>query len=576
MKNFTARRPQTYFNLLAWLLIAFVFVKCNNDNDDQVNILKSDLTFEQAKNALFVAKDSSDLATKISAREKSYTVLFESGDSLVIAKEYITTIDEKPGEWSTLITFKDGSVIHLPSLGELAFGNEVITVNPYERNPLAAVAEIDMPVKGRFKIVVHKKSENGVSMEKTFSVYANHHQVPILGLYENYKNQVELIFLDKNGKTRASKMLDVQTESLPEHPVMTIVTNQLPITDAGIFFNAGKPVGFDQKGEIRWYFKSYGDFLYLFPKLRNGNLIVVGSKDIFSYYATHFFEITPLGQIVREYKVPNGMHHEIIEMPNGNFVAASNSHPVVLLDGVPEEDIVIEIDRNTGGVIKTWDFNLILDPTRKPLPDSRMDDWLHINAVWYDEEDNALIVSGRSQSTIIKIDHDTDQIKWILADHHLWNETLQQYLLTPVDANGVEINTAATEFWPYGQHSPRLKPNGNLLVYDNGDFRGYYDNNAVPGDSYTRILEFKIDEANKKIQIVNQFDNNKQVFTKFTGTVNFQEQTSSIFIGYMYLPSYSKIVEIDANNAILFEATFTGDMGNYRGLKLDLYESLSY
>jgi arylsulfate sulfotransferase len=260
-------------------------------------------------------------------------------------------------------------------------------------------------------------------------------------------------------------------------------------------------------------------------------------------------------------------------MSSGNFLIPSHSPP-----GVPYEDVVVEIDRNSGAVVKSWDFNFILDPQRPTLPDTQPGDWLHVNAMYYDEADHSMVISARSQSAVAKIDLNTGAVKWILGNHAYWNESLQPFLLKPVDANGNEIDVSGIDFWNYGQHAIQKTFNGNLLLYDNGDYRGYYDDPTVSPFSYTRFTEYKINEQLKTVKLVWQFDYDKTVFTPFTGYVQELPQTNSRLGAYMWISANTpKIVELNANDQIIFEATLkpTLNTNYYRTYKVDVYSGIN-
>lgn len=558
-------------NSFIMLMIALVFIQCHKD--DEISRLKKALTIEELKVSLYNAKDTFNLITTVKQSSTNFTILFESGDSLIANQDLIVSTQQIPEEWALKFTFADNTSMSVPMIGDLLIS---VKLNPFGNCPLCAVAKITTPVKGRFSVIVHGKTEDGISIQKEFMQYSYSHEIPILGLYASYPNDVELIFLNKDGKRRVSKRVVIETEGIATPSSMTIISNKFTSPSQDLYFSANKGLGFDQKGEIRWYFKpTDNNFLYIFPKLKNGNLLIVGSDGAYVYHSSNFYEITPLGQVVRKYFVPNFLHHEIVEMPNGNFLVASNSQPIEFTDGISEEEVIIEIDRISGSIIKQWDFRDILDIDRTPIPSTRPDDWLHINAIQYDENDHSIIVSGRSQSTVVKIDYETSKIKWILSNHNLWKSEFQSYLLAPVDASGNAVNTAEVDFWPSGQHSPRFNEKRNLILYDNGDYRRFYDDPMSSSDSYSRFVEYKINETDRTIQIIRQFDYAKSLFTKYTGSVNYLKSTNTTLIGYMYL-TFPKILEIDQNNEILFEANFSNDLANYRALRVDMYDNVSY
>jgi len=107
-------------------------------------------------------------------------------------------------------------------------------------------------------------------------------------------------------------------------------------------------------------------------------------------------------------------------------------------------------------------------------------DWFHGNGLAYDQENDAIIVSGRYQGTV-KLTRNNELI-WILAPHRGWKRAgdgtdLKTKLLQPLDANGDPITDLRvvsgysdhSDFaWPWNQHSPKLTPQGTLFVFDNG------------------------------------------------------------------------------------------------------------
>ena len=100
------------------------------------------------------------------------------------------------------------------------------------------------------------------------------------------------------------------------------------------------------------------------------------------------------------------------------------------------------------------------------------------------------------------------------------------------------------------------------------------DNPNVPQASYTRVVEYKINEAKKTVELVWQFDNKKSVFTKYTGYTQHLGETR--LAAYMWVTENTpKILEIDKNNQVLYEATINrGKLSYYRTIKVDLYKGM--
>ncbi len=542
-----------------YFAIALILSGCENDhNPDQFQVEADGLKLQ-----LRMANSQNNLITGVDIAHQLYTIHFEEGNALNIHAKYVKSIEYDSTAWLARFHLSDGTEQYGNFVGKLDLRESFIKLNPYFSSPLSALAEIKTVVKGKFKVSVRGKPADGITIEKTVDYYGDMHVFPVLGLYEGYANQVEFVFLSKDNSVRCSQVITIQTSVIPDKPALEIeiLKNTLTNTYSGLYIVSDLKLGFDQRGEIRWYYQHDG--ASFFNKLLNGNFIVSEAPK------KAFVEVTMMGQQVKKYDVPYQLHHEIVEMANGNFLVASHSPP-----GPPYEDVVVEVERSSGAIVKSWDFNTILDPMRKPLPDTQPGDWLHINALYYDETDNTIVISGRSQCAVVKIDYSTGNLKWILGNHKEWKASFAPFLLKPIDRQGNELDTPGFDFWNYGQHALQRLANGNLLLYDNGDYRGFYDNPNVPQASYTRVVEYKINEAKKTVELVWQFDNKKSVFTKYTGYTQHLGETR--LAAYMWVTENTpKILEIDKNNQVLYEATINrGKLSYYRTIKVDLYKGM--
>ncbi len=549
---------------LAICWVGFIAFSCSTN--DQINGLEKQLSFNQTKLVLANSKDQNNAILKIDSSPSTIQVTFEDGEIISFDNDKIDRIENDSTEWVSYFYFTDKTNVSAYFIGKLNLTKENIILNPFEKNPLTALAKIETPIKGLFNVIVSGKGTDGVSIGKSFNDYGYAHELPILGLYQNYLNQVQFVFTNQNGQVRTSQTLSLQTDAIPTNPTIKINKNNLGSDYNGLFIITSLRLGFDQLGEVRWCYTpdSSPHFSFL-QKLANGNMLGV-SPDGFK-----ITELSMIGQSIKTYNVPNGLHHDVIELPSGNLLVASNSN-----NGISVEDLVVEIDRRNGSVVKSWDLNTILDPKRKTLPDAQSNDWFHMNSLFYDATDNSIIISGRSQSAVVKIDYASGNLKWIIGNPNFWNDSFSGYLFTPVDATGTKMDVSGQDFWAYGQHTAKRLQNGNIIMYDDGDYRGYYDNQSVPQSSYTRAVEYAINEQAKTIRLVWEFNNNKSQFTPYTGSVQ-QLSNSNRVIAYMagIGAAVPKIVEIDNNNQIKFDA----DINNlgafyYRGYKLDLYEGI--
>ena len=454
-------------------------------------------------------------------------------------------------------------------------------LNPSGYAPLTAelLLETSGPVAVEIKVV----GQNGTASDLThrFTGLSTSHSLPILGLYSNALNTIEIRILDSSGDLLETRSESITTAALiADMPLIEIDT---PSASGQVVFNLvnyfgfetnfrpQRPFIFDQFGDIRWYldYNAHPVLGSLFfdngmTRLQNGNLLF-GNADTQAIY-----EVDLLGEIQASWSLQgNGFHHHVIEKPNGNFLVTINDASKSTV-----EDVVIEIERSTGQFANSWDLNLSLDNSRRAWPTDLADlevDWFHANAIEFSPSDENIIVSGRTQG-IVKL-NPANEVVYILAPHRDWTNSglgtdLTQYLLTPLDANNLPITETDIldgisnhpDFeWSWYQHSPILMPNGNLMVFDNGDNRNY-----VGTGPYSRAVEYEIDENNKTIKQVWQYgkERGEETYSRIVSKVSYLTESNSI----LFTPGAAtqggvaagKVVEIDyASKSVLFEATIT-------------------
>jgi arylsulfate sulfotransferase len=336
-------------------------------------------------------------------------------------------------------------------------------------------------------------------------------------------------------------------------------------------FAPQRPFIFDADGAIRWYLDLSGhpNLANLFyddgvERLANGNLYFGDGS------TGRIIEMDMLGRIVDTWTMPGyGFHHQVLEKPNGNFVVTVNKDGAATV-----EDYLIEIDRETGAIIREWDLNQSLDNTRRAWPTGFADlnvDWFHANGVAYDPQDDAIIVSGRTQGTV-KLTN-ANEVVWILAPYRGWGTAgdgtdLTTRLLQPLDAGGQPITDPAVldgstnhpDFeWAWYQHAPELMPDGTLLLFDNGDNRNYTDQPL-----YSRAVAYRIDPGAMTVQQLWDYGKERgaETFSRIVSDVDYHAAEDNV----MFMPGavsfngseYGKAIEVDrATRTIVFGATIT-------------------
>ncbi len=131
--------------------------------------------------------------------------------------------------------------------------NLSLNTNPWA--PLAGLAEFN--TEGEFKIMVRvmANQDGGQEIQGEFDDFNTSHRIPILGLYPDFNNRVEIIRLDRDGNG-ARQVCNLQTNPLPVSiPQLNIVVNNIPADEKRFYFVGGNGADFifDKTGAVRWY-----------------------------------------------------------------------------------------------------------------------------------------------------------------------------------------------------------------------------------------------------------------------------------------------------------------------------------
>ena len=376
--------------------------------------------------------------------------------------------------------------------------NPNIIVDPYHNSPLTALVIFETEEEVAPKVTIPGEDEL-TTYTKTFEKNKVHY-LPILGLYPGKVNKITIEYGD------VKKTLKIKTEKLPEDFIMPteIEKDEDELTNDLYFFtpsSSGYTCAYDVNGDVRWYLTNKAT--WKIDRLENGHLLVSTERLVNSpYYLTGLYEMDMLGKIYVEYSLPGGYHHDYYEMPNGNILVASDDFNN---DSGTVEDYIVELDRETGKIVKTIDLKDILN-----MEDGKSEnwvdyDWFHNNSVWYDENTNSITLSGRHQDAVINIDYDTEKLNWIIGDSTNWSKEYQKYFFTP-EGDGFE--------WQWSQHAAMITPEGYVFIFDNGNNKSKNKDEYVDAeDSYSRGVMYKIDT--EKMTIKQVFEYGKERGSEF-------------------------------------------------------------
>ena len=459
--------------------------------------------------------------------------------------------------------------------------NPNVVLDPYHNSPLTALVMFETEEEVTPTITVHGEDELS-TFSHTFES-SKIHYLPVYGLYPDTENTVTITYTE-DGEEK-EKELKIKTEALPEDFILptSVEADKENLSNDLYFFtpsSKGYTCAYDVNGDVRWYLSS--NALWDNARLDNGHLLISTERLINSpYYMTGLYEIDLLGKIYQEYSLPGGYHHDYDELPNGNLLVASDdfNNPSGTV-----EDYIVELDRTTGNIVKTFDLKDVL-----PMEEGKSEnwinyDWFHNNSVWYDEATNSITLSGRHQDAVINIDYESGQLNWIIGDPTNWSEEYQKYFFTPV---GDDFE------WQWSQHAAMITPEGYVFILDNGNNKSKVKEEYVSAeDSYTRGVMYKIDTDEMTIEQVWEYgkERGSEFYSPYISDVDYIEKDHYIVHsgGIVYKDGkvqnqpaglggadelVSDTVEL-LNDEVIFEIKLPTN--NYRVEKMSVYEVGEY
>ena len=492
--------------------------------------------------------------------------------ALLFVLNYLSTNKEEVEQTISLVE-KQGDLEDDFTSEGYTIDNPKIIVNPYEISPLTALVIFETEEEVSPTVTVVGEDEHS-TFTHTFDANTVHY-LPIYGLYADASNEVIISYGD------VEKKVAIKTEALPDDFIMpTRVEAQKSKLDNELYFfspsSSGYTCAYDVNGDVRWYLTI--NALWDINRLDNGHLMVSTERLVNSpYYMSGLYEMDLLGKIYTEFSLEGGYHHDYFELPSGNLLVASNDFNN---DDGTVEDVIVELDRNTGKIVKTWDLKDILNMEDGKSENWTQYDWFHNNSVWYDEATNSITLSGRHQDAVINIDYETGELNWIIGDPTNWSEEYQKYFFTPV---GDDFE------WQWSQHAAMITPEGYVFILDNGNNKSKIEEEYVPAeDSYTRGVMYKIDTDKMTIEQVWEYgkERGSEFYSPYISDVDYLAKDHYIVHsgGIVYVDGknsnepaglggadalVSDTVEL-LNDEVIFEIVLPTN--NYRVEKMSLYQ----
>lgn len=481
--------------------------------------------------------------------------------------------DKLVKENESLISLQEGYNDDLNAKG-YTIDNPKVVIDPYKASPLTAMVMFETKESTEVKVSIQGKDDK-TGLSYTFP-NSKEHYLAIYGLYAGYDNIVTIEYGD------VKKNIIIETDSLPDDFVLPTSVNGIreELDNDFYFFTPsakGYSAAYDINGDVRWYLTNYA--LWDNTRLKNGRMLVSTERLMYSpYYMTGLYEIDMFGKIYKEYSLAGGYHHDYYELPNGNLLVASDDFGN---DDGTVEDVIVEVDKTTGAIVKTFDLKKILNMEDGKSENWTSYDWFHNNSVWYDEKTNSITLSGRHQDAVINIDYSSGKLNWIIGDKTEWSSEYQKYFFTPV---GPDFE------WQWSQHAAMITPEGYVFIFDNGNNKSKIKDSYVDAEnSYSRGVMYKIDTKNMTIEQVYEYgkERGSSFYSPYISDVDYLDkghyivhsggivnadgkpsnQPAGLSGGNVLLKSDTVEVKDDK---VIFEIVFPTN--NYRVEKMNIYD----
>lgn len=246
--------------------------------------------------------------------------------------------------------------------------------------------------------------------------------------------------------------------------------------------------------------------------------------------------------------------HECTMLPNGNTLLTGfdaiyydiskeiqGGHHDALLAGAFVQEL--DNDKNLVFQWRSWDHYDITETTQQL--DIPVTLFSNFNSVFMSNDGN-LLICNRLYSEILKVNRNSGEIIWRLGGEKN-------------DFKFIGENEDNAPFYFSLQHDVRVLPNGNITLFDNG-------NQHTP--SYSRAVEYQLDEVNMTAKMVWEYRTDPDQFGSSQGSMQRLHNGNTV-IGWGSVNDIDKIdvSEIRPDGSVAHEFAMEKDNNSHRALK---------
>ncbi|MBI5324535.1 MAG: aryl-sulfate sulfotransferase [Ignavibacteriae bacterium] len=237
------------------------------------------------------------------------------------------------------------------------------------------------------------------------------------------------------------------------------------------------------------------------------------SNGFLTFFSNQKFYVLDTGKIIIDSFQCKGKYvtdyHEFILLPNGHAIMLGLDTRVIDMSAVVEGgkkdatvvgNVIQELDENKNVVFEwnSFDHIKLTDQINENDLKSTGFDLTHSNSIAIDLDSN-LLLSSRFLDEITKINRKTGEIIWRLGGSKCKNNQFRF------------VNDTIWGFFGFShQHSVSRLPNGNLLLFDNGNSRPF---------PFSRAVEYELNEVEKTAKRVWQYRSFPDTYSSAMGNV---------------------------------------------------------
>ncbi len=244
--------------------------------------------------------------------------------------------------------------------------------------------------------------------------------------------------------------------------------------------------------------------------------------------------------------------HDMRLMSNGHYLMMSYDPQVVNMSlivpgGKPNAIVTgliiqeVDLNQNVFFQWRSWDHFEITDATSDINLTAYYIDYVHGNALEFDQDSNILL-SSRHMDEITKIDYPTGEIIWRFG----LNSENNQFVI---------YND------PYGfshQHDIRVLDNGNYTLFDNGNLHS---------PPFSQAMEYDVNENTMQADVIWSYRYTPDIYAPATGSYRVQDN-GKMLIGWGANMSLAA-TELNSDESISTNIYLPMDITCYRTLKFD-------